>query len=319
MNINIRYIYEISDHRGYFYIGQRKLPYWCKTPEEDSKYMGSGKHLKNAIKSFGLDKFNKKIIISGSFSQNEIDKLEIYYIEFYRLNSNSYYNIASGGIRAHNGIKKGSKMSEEYCKKRRIPKTRRTPIEIVSKNCSEAAKKKYENIENHENLKEGWRKFLKSESSINWRKKASERAHNTFTKLYSNAEEREKQSIRLKKLFEQEPERIELCRKNTLKYVSSEEGKKHLKEIHEKTKERNYKKRSSEYSVLYYFNTKIKNYKKYNNINNLMSDTNKSYGSIKRTINRCIDKFEQNKPFDKLEYIILPYNFYNSEFMEKYK
>jgi hypothetical protein len=86
-----RYIYEIADHRGYFYIGQRS-----RSPINDS-YMGSGKHLRNAMKLFGKESFTKTIICSGWFTKKQIDSLERAFIGIYREIKNAHYNHSDGG------------------------------------------------------------------------------------------------------------------------------------------------------------------------------------------------------------------------------
>jgi hypothetical protein len=86
-----RYIYEISDHRGFFYIGQRS-----RSPIDDP-YMGSGKHLKNAMKLFGKECFTKTVICSGWFTKRQIDALERAFIGIYRELKNAYYNHSDGG------------------------------------------------------------------------------------------------------------------------------------------------------------------------------------------------------------------------------
>jgi hypothetical protein len=314
----IRYIYEIVDHRGYYYIGQRKLPKYCNTVYEDN-YMGSGKHLKNAFKSYGLEKFKKRILISGPFSQEITNYLEKYFIEYYRVNLNSYYNIASGGLNAFNGIKKGSKMSEEYCLKRRHSHKRRMDPKLVSKNCSEAAYKKFENPSNHLALKEGWKKFLLSDKSKKWRESKRKRASETLSKRYSNIEERIKQSKKLKELFEKEPERRAYMSKKIKEYLLTEEGKNQLKKTHKIIKEKNYLNRIKEFPELYFFDIKSKKYEFYTDINVLLKNMNRGFSNIKRTILRCIKKYEQNQYERGLDYIILPFDFKNSDFLKKYE
>jgi hypothetical protein len=93
---SLRYIYVITDTlRGYNYIGQRTCPK-TKTPETDD-YFGSGAHLKNAIKLYGIEHFSKRIIIQGIMTRKEIDDYERFYIKEYREKSNAYYNKADGG------------------------------------------------------------------------------------------------------------------------------------------------------------------------------------------------------------------------------
>ena len=59
--INTYYIYEITNNLdGRTYIGQHRCPF-NKTPENDG-YMGSGIHLNNSQKKYGIENFSKKDI-----------------------------------------------------------------------------------------------------------------------------------------------------------------------------------------------------------------------------------------------------------------
>ena len=73
------------------YIGQRKFGNGWKN------YYGSGKHYKRTENKYGKENFTRKIINIGS-SQEELNELEIYYINLHdAVNSLEYYNIADGG------------------------------------------------------------------------------------------------------------------------------------------------------------------------------------------------------------------------------
>lgn len=63
----------------------------------DTKYFGSGKKLKSAIKKYGIENF-KCEILKICFSQEELDEAERYYINIFKAYDNpEYYNIALGG------------------------------------------------------------------------------------------------------------------------------------------------------------------------------------------------------------------------------
>jgi hypothetical protein len=97
-NIRSHYIYKITNKlNGKNYIGQRTCPL-CKTPETDS-YMGSGILIEKAERKYGLENFEKKIIIKNIISIKEINRLEIYYINLYRKFGQAQYNIADGGTK----------------------------------------------------------------------------------------------------------------------------------------------------------------------------------------------------------------------------
>lgn len=77
---------------GVKYIGQKSYQ-----TNNWKNYLGSGIHLKNAINKYGSENFERKII-EECFSKEELDKREIYWIDFYNaVNSENFYNIAKGG------------------------------------------------------------------------------------------------------------------------------------------------------------------------------------------------------------------------------
>lgn len=88
------FIYETTnDINGVKYIGQKiydKKGNW-KT------YLGSGIYLRRAIDKYGKENFTRKILEECS-SKEILDEREIYWIKYFdAVNSNNYYNIASGG------------------------------------------------------------------------------------------------------------------------------------------------------------------------------------------------------------------------------
>lgn len=60
-------------------------------------YWGSGSILQSAYKKYGRENFIKEILISGYFSQQEINALEIEYIKKERSIGKAEYNISEGG------------------------------------------------------------------------------------------------------------------------------------------------------------------------------------------------------------------------------
>lgn len=89
------YIYRITNKiNGKNYIGQHKYK------KLNDKYMGSGIHIKRAIKKYGIENFKKEIL---EFNIPDIDLAndwEQMYILFERAKGKAEYNIANGG----NGI-----------------------------------------------------------------------------------------------------------------------------------------------------------------------------------------------------------------------
>lgn len=84
---------------GKRYVGQRKIS--NRRYDYYNKYLGSGKVLRNAIKCYGEENF-EKTIIKFAYSQEELDELETELILFFdAANSDDYYNISLG--QTHNG------------------------------------------------------------------------------------------------------------------------------------------------------------------------------------------------------------------------
>lgn len=119
------YVYLIVNNvNGKTYVGQRKS---SKEWYYD-KYMGSGKHLKSAIKKYGIENF-EKFLIQHCYSKEETDKAEKFWIAEYRKRGKAEYNIANGGDGGYTGphsdetkqrmsvTRKGRHHSEETRKK----------------------------------------------------------------------------------------------------------------------------------------------------------------------------------------------------------
>lgn len=84
------YIYKTTNNiNKKVYIGKHKRD----NKEIDKNYFGSGKILKYAFDKYGIDNFTNEIIC-WCFSEEELNKQEIFFIDKYKENS---YNIAIGG------------------------------------------------------------------------------------------------------------------------------------------------------------------------------------------------------------------------------
>lgn len=88
------FIYITTNHiNGKQYIGQRKYDKQNKWKD----YLGSGIILSKAIDKYGIENFSKEIIEECN-SKKELNEREKYWITYYNaVNSEHFYNIASGG------------------------------------------------------------------------------------------------------------------------------------------------------------------------------------------------------------------------------
>lgn len=111
---------------GKKYIGKRRFSGNWKS------YLGSGIHLKEAIKKYGRSNFSKVIVDIG-YSDGELNEKEMNLIKFFNAdNSRDYYNISKGGCI------EGKSGSEAYWYGKHIPK------EIVEKANLKRNKKVYQ-------------------------------------------------------------------------------------------------------------------------------------------------------------------------------
>lgn len=140
------YIYKITNLiNGKTYIGQHKYK------ELDDYYMGSGKHLINAQKKYGIKNFKKEILIFNVAKKEHIDLLEKTFIAFERekVGVENCYNITDGG-----GGGSGP-MSEEH--KMKISKANKGKHRQP---CSEETRKRMSEAQKGKKLSEETRKKI---------------------------------------------------------------------------------------------------------------------------------------------------------------
>ena len=103
------YVYLTTNNvNGKQYIGQKKSDVFL-----ENKYLGSGKILKQAIKKDGKENFTVQLL-EACDTKEELNDKEIYWILYYdAVNSENFYNLATGGNFGFNG----SMLSEESRRK----------------------------------------------------------------------------------------------------------------------------------------------------------------------------------------------------------
>ena len=185
--MSMYYIYRITNKvNNKTYIGQHKYI------NKDDNYMGSGKLLKRAIKKYGIDNFEKEIIVHNIKTREEADKLEIYYIDYERKKGKSEYNITSGG----EGFK--GKHTEEA--KKKIGLASKGNNYGFKKGVSPWNKGKHYKIKNTENMHHSsWNKGLKGyRKGILKTKETKNKMSNTAQKAVLNYKEYKKNGGELK-------------------------------------------------------------------------------------------------------------------------
>ena len=155
--MNAHYVYKITninpvDSRKY-YIGVRTAP--SGNPEEDTKYMSSSKHLKEAIKQQGKECFIKEILSVWDKREHAVLE-EIRLHDEYSVNENiEFYNKAKQTSSKFDYNSTGKIVSEETKKKLSIAAKNRPPMSLeqreklrlagLGKKLSEETKKKMSN------------------------------------------------------------------------------------------------------------------------------------------------------------------------------
>jgi group I intron endonuclease len=104
-NLEYGFIYITTNN-----INNKKYIGKCKYKPGSKNYLGSGLHLKRAINKYGKENFSRDIIDTAK-NENELNKKEKYWIDFYNaIHSDNFYNIAEGG---HGGNTLAGKTEEE--------------------------------------------------------------------------------------------------------------------------------------------------------------------------------------------------------------
>jgi group I intron endonuclease len=96
------------------YVGKKKIKNGNNPLLQN--YWGSGYHIKNAIKKYGLQNFKKEILEDNIETDEKAGEREIFWISEFRKKGKAIYNIAPGGsIQAWNkGLIMKDVLGEEY-------------------------------------------------------------------------------------------------------------------------------------------------------------------------------------------------------------
>lgn len=107
------FIYETTNLiTGHKYIGQHKRSQDINDPD-DSWYLGSGLMLGNAIESYGVENFSRRII-EDCDSAEELNEREVYHIRLVdAVNSHEYYNLSDAPQSGY-PVTKGMKLPEYW-------------------------------------------------------------------------------------------------------------------------------------------------------------------------------------------------------------
>lgn len=118
---------------GMRYLGQKRIEFGI----DWRSYLGSGKHLKRAIKKYGRENFIRNIVCF-CYSEDELNKAEYDLSVFLNVvESDDWYNLCYGG-----GGKSGYKMSEEQVEQLRKRSLKQMQNPDTRKHLSELAKKR---------------------------------------------------------------------------------------------------------------------------------------------------------------------------------
>lgn len=118
---------------GKRYLGQKRIEFGI----DWHSYLGSGKHLKRAIKKYGRKNFTRNIVCF-CYSEDKLNKAEHDLSVFLNVvESDDWYNLCYGG-----GGKSGYKMSEEQVEQLRKRSLKQMQNPDVRKHLSELAKKR---------------------------------------------------------------------------------------------------------------------------------------------------------------------------------
>ena len=119
-----------------FYIGKKESSFY------DNTYFGSGKLIKNAIKKYGIDNFDNKILYEAE-DENTLNEKEKFFIKEYIMlyGKEMTYNIAEGGTGGNTFKYLSEKDKEIFINKMKIINKKRCSSEEFKKNKSNFMKK----------------------------------------------------------------------------------------------------------------------------------------------------------------------------------
>ena len=202
------YVYLVTNSLdGKIYVGQHKAEKF------ESRYLGSGIHIRNAVKKYGKDKFAVKLIDTAE-SKEELDEKEIYWIrELDSRNPDVGYNLAKGGAGHQMSGTTRQRMAEAH-RGRKNPKS------------PETIKKLSEALKGHAVSAEARRHMSESQQGKKMSEEQKRKISNALKGRVKSEEERKRLSEALK------GNKCGFCRPGYKHKEVTEETRKKLSESH---------------------------------------------------------------------------------------
>lgn len=188
------YIYETTNLiNGKKYIGQHK------SNKFDTWYLGSGIVLKKAIKKYGRENFQTIIIEKIYTNKDDLNKREVYWIEYFNaVKSKEYYNNSCGGEekgwKGFNGaVKLGLK--KHPCNKRKMSEKTKQKISKANKGKKRTEEQRKQFSKSHKG-QVAWNKGKKTSTKVKEKLSKSHMGQKAWNKgkSFSN-ESRQKMSL----------------------------------------------------------------------------------------------------------------------------
>ncbi len=180
------YIYRLTSPKNKHYIGQTTRNYSVRWREHENrvKYDNCCPALKNAIKLYGWESFEKEVVIECN--EDELDCFEVLFIILYDSLAPNGYNLTPGGKNYKHSEETKNKMRESHLKSGRVYKRKNKEDEVLPKYLRKINNTNRSGyiIEGHPNLK--LKETISITSSKETMKEKYDKAINYLSKLDNN-------------------------------------------------------------------------------------------------------------------------------------